>query len=270
MASLRPWSQARATTLPRDLDHVAHGLWLEAAALIEARLATVIHDLRDLVADTGIDLRLPVAGDVPAFTPLPARDVDDLDDPVNTGLVGALNSYGSAASIAFGADRLLTLLSPLLGPVGLGIGAAIGLAGATARRRGARTIRELGSAQRLVQRTITEARGRASRELNTYVIDLQHQVEKHINGQLTAADTKSITPSTKDGRQPANQLQTEIGSAQQPRRDSLGSQHFARARRRSQANAVSRSVDAVTTARSGSCGGWRLSLSRWGWHGLSR
>ncbi|MEJ2887920.1 dynamin family protein [Actinomycetospora aeridis] len=183
--SLETWSDQRADTIGRELDDAVRVLWLDAVVLVRERVETIVADLVAVVADHGVELARPEL-ELPVLRRDPTRRPDADDDPSQRGLAGALGSYGAAAGMAFGADRMLALLSPLLGPVGLGLGAAIGIAGIAMRRRAMDRMREHRAAQRLATRTIADARAHTQREFTKHLVDVQFGLEQVVHDLLTA------------------------------------------------------------------------------------
>ena len=183
--SLETWSAQRAETIGRELDDAVRVLWLDAVVLVRDRVEAIVAELVALVAEHGVELTRPEL-ELPFLQRDPTRRPDADDDPSQRGLAGALGSYGAAAGMAFGADRMLALLSPLLGPVGLGLGAAIGVAGIAMRRRAMDRMREHRAAQRLASRTIADARAHTQREFTKHLVDVQFGLESVVHDLLTA------------------------------------------------------------------------------------
>ncbi|WP_433783836.1 dynamin family protein [Actinomycetospora sp. CA-101289] len=181
--SLNRWSPERSETLPRELDDVVRALWLEAATVVRERVEVLVAELVTTVSEQGVELARPELA-LPETTREGTRRPEPEDDPTARGVAGALGSYGAAAGLAFGAERLLMPLGLLLGIGGLGLGAAIGLAGIALRRRTMNRVREQRAAQRLTTRTISESRQQMQREFAKHLVEVQFGLEATVTDLL--------------------------------------------------------------------------------------
>jgi predicted GTPase len=182
--SLATWDPARGETLGRELDDVARSLWLEAAAVVRERVEVLVGRTVDTVAAQGVALARPELTMPTLHRETTRRPTPD-DDPTAHGLGAGLSSYGAAAGIAFGAERLLVPLGLVAGLGGLGLGAALALAGVALRRQGMTRVREQRAAQRMASRAISEAREHTRREFVKHLVEVQFGLETSVSDLLT-------------------------------------------------------------------------------------
>ena len=171
------------------------------------RVESLVGQVIGTLGSQGVDLAPPELA-LPTLQREPTRRPDAEDDPTARGLAGAVGSYGTAAALAFGAERLLMPMGMLVGIGGLGLGAALGVVGIALRRRSMARVREQRAAQRLAARTLTEARQHIYRSFVTHLVEAQHDLETVV-ADLLAQRRRDLEAAVADGRAALRRSETE-------------------------------------------------------------
>ena len=210
--SLTTWTPERGETLGRELDDavdaLAGGGHRRARPRRGARREFLV-----TIAEQGVDVARPELT-LPVPDRAPTRRVQARGRPHGARRRGRARLVRGRGGAAFGAERLLMPLGLLLGIGGLGLGAAIGIAGIALRRRTMERVREQRAAQRLATRTLAEARAQTQREFAKHLYEVRYGLESTVT-ELLAARRRELGDAIARGQAGMRQGAAERGARTQ-------------------------------------------------------